>query len=146
MKGRIKGLLGYVEYDIDGDLVIALDLKTRSTAPERDCGLARDLRRYLRGERVDFTAYDVSLDSYTDFERSVMLETRRIPYAETRTYAQVAAAIGKSAAARAVGNALGKNNTSVIVPCHRVVASDGLGGFTGGIAWKVELLRLEGVL
>jgi len=70
--------------------------------------------------------------------------TRLIPYGETRSYLWVAVQIGKPGAARAVGQALGRNPLPVIVPCHRVIAADGgLGGFTGGLEMKRRLLELE---
>lgn len=70
----------------------------------------------------------------------------KIPRGETRSYAWVARQIGKPRATRAVGAACGANPVPIVVPCHRVIASDGsLGGFGGGLAWKRKLLRLEGV-
>jgi methylated-DNA-[protein]-cysteine S-methyltransferase len=103
------------------------------------------LRAWARGEPVSFDEVALDLDS-TAFERAVWDETRRIPAGETRTYGQIARTIGKPGAARAVGAALGRNPVPVIVPCHRVVASDGsLCGFSapGGIELKKRMLRLE---
>ncbi|MBE9573089.1 MAG: MGMT family protein [Proteobacteria bacterium] len=86
----------------------------------------------------------IDLSSYTDFEVSVLEETRKIPYGKTKTYADIAKAIGKPKAARAVGNALGKNKTPILIPCHRVVKSDGgPGGFSMGLEWKKKLLKME---
>lgn len=79
----------------------------------------------------------------TDFERRVWQELRRIPYGETRTYGEVAHAVGEPGAARAVGRANGRNPLPVVVPCHRVVARDGIGGFTGGLHHKRRLLEHE---
>jgi methylated-DNA-[protein]-cysteine S-methyltransferase len=77
---------------------------------------------------------------------SVWEELYRIPYGQTRTYAQIAAAIGSPKAVRAVGAANGANPVAVIVPCHRVIGSDGaLTGYGGGLAMKEWLLALEGV-
>jgi methylated-DNA-[protein]-cysteine S-methyltransferase len=73
-------------------------------------------------------------------------KARLIPYGETRSYMWLARQIGKPQAARAVGQALGRNPLPVIVPCHRVIASDGSpGGFTGGLHRKKMLLKLEGL-
>ena len=86
------------------------------------------------------------LSPLTPFQRSVLLECAKIPKGETRTYSQVASAIGKPRAARAVGNALAINPLAPINPCHRVVKSDGeLGGYSakGGVAKKKLLLRKE---
>jgi len=83
----------------------------------------------------------------TDFERAVYRATLAIPKGETRTYAQIAAAIGRPRAVRAVGNALNRNPFAPDVPCHRVVRSDGsVGGFASGTAKKKRLLRGEGAL
>jgi methylated-DNA-[protein]-cysteine S-methyltransferase len=105
--------------------------------------LVQRLQAYFNGQPADFPD---KLDFYgaTDFQRDIWEATRRIPYGETQNYAWVARQIGKPAAARAVGQALGKNPLPIIIPCHRVISSDGkLGGFTGGLAMKKRLLALE---
>ena len=82
----------------------------------------------------------------TDFQIMVWTELKKIPFGETRTYKEIAVAIGKPKAARAVANACGKSPYPIIIPCHRVVRSDGtIGGFTGdgGIEKKRQLLRQE---
>ena len=82
----------------------------------------------------------------TDFQKMVWAELKKIPFGEIRTYKEIAVAIGKPKAARAVANACGKNPYPIIIPCHRVVRSDGtIGGFTGdgGIEKKRQLLRQE---
>ena len=82
----------------------------------------------------------------TNFQKMVWTELKKIPFGETRTYQEIAIAIGKPKAARAVANACGKNPYPVIIPCHRVVCSDGtIGGFTGdgGVEKKRQLLRQE---
>jgi methylated-DNA-[protein]-cysteine S-methyltransferase len=76
----------------------------------------------------------------------VLAAISKIPFGETRSYGWVARAIGKPGAARAVGQALHTNPVPIIIPCHRIVASDGsLGGYGGGLPMKIKLLRLEGV-
>jgi len=102
---------------------------------------AQELRLYLAGGRPGF-AGPLDLGSATEYEKSVYTVTRTITLGETRTYGWVAERAGGSA--QAVGNALGKNPLPVVVPCHRVVAANGLGGFTGGLELKRKLLRLEG--
>jgi len=109
-------------------------------------GLASDFESYLSGKAVDFADYELDMSGYTEFEKAVLKAARAIPYGETRTYGEVANMAGSPGAARAVGRALGKNRFCPIVPCHRVVAANGLGGFTGGIEWKIALLSLEGSL
>jgi O-6-methylguanine DNA methyltransferase len=101
------------------------------------------LRRYFAGERVQFSC---ALDLRgTPFQVSVWEELYRIPYGQTRTYAQIAERVGRPQAVRAVGAANGANPVAVIVPCHRVIGSNGtLTGYGGGLPMKHALLRLEG--
>ena len=102
------------------------------------------LRAYSAGELKSF---ELALDLRgTPFQLRVWQALREIPYGELRTYGQLAAGLGKPGASRAVGGANGKNPIPLIVPCHRVVASDGIGGFTGGLAWKERLLAHEEVV
>ncbi len=101
------------------------------------------LDQYLAGERQQF---DMTLDWSlgTPFQQSVWRALQQIPYGQTISYAQLAQSIGKPTAYRAVANVNGKNPFSIIIPCHRVVASDGsLGGYTGGLDKKRLLLGLE---
>jgi len=101
------------------------------------------LQRYFYGEKVSFPD-SLDLSGATDFQKAVWNATRSIPCGETRTYAWVAQQIGSSQACRAVGGALARNPFPIIVPCHRVIASNGkLGGFSGGLAMKRRLLELE---
>ena len=84
----------------------------------------------------------------TNFQRTVWKEISKIPFGETRTYKDLAKAIGKPNSSRAVANACGKNPYPVIIPCHRVIRSDGkLGGYSGvgGVKKKKELLKLENI-
>ena len=81
----------------------------------------------------------------TAFQEAVWRELRKIPPGETRSYAQIAAAVGKPGAVRAAGSANGANHVAVLIPCHRVVRSDGsLGGYAGGLERKRKLLAAEG--
>ena len=100
------------------------------------------LAEYFAGER---RAFDLPLDYRgTHFQQQVWAALLAIPYGETRSYAQIAAAIGRPTACRAVGAANGRNPISIVAPCHRVVGSDGrLTGFAGGLAVKERLLALE---
>jgi len=108
--------------------------------------LARDLDRYFEGKPVQF---DVPLDwsGCPDFEVDVWRACRAIPYGETGSYKLLAERVGRPGGARAVGMAMSHNPFPLIVPCHRVVKSDGsLGGYSGpgGVAFKQRLLELEG--
>ncbi len=100
------------------------------------------LKRYLKGQLKQF---DCPLDlKGTPFEKRVWSELLKIPYGETRSYKQVARAIGHPKAFRAVGNANGMNAIPLIVPCHRVIESNGgLGGYGYGVEVKKKLLELE---
>ncbi len=103
----------------------------------------RQLQAYWAGERKGF---DLPLDMTwgTPFQQAVWRQLLTIPYGHTCTYADVARAMGKPRAVRAVGTAIGRNPLSVIVPCHRVLGSNGqLGGYSGGLDRKRALLALE---
>ncbi len=104
--------------------------------------LRRQLNEYFRGGRREF---DVPLELVgTEFQRQVWEGLLQIPYGQTASYGRQAAAIGRPSAVRAVANANGKNKISIIVPCHRVIGSDGtLTGYGGGMWRKERLLALE---
>jgi len=103
---------------------------------------ADQLHAYFAGETLTF---DVPLDLQgTPFQRAVWQALLAIPGGETRSYAEIAKALGAATAVRAVGAAVGRNPVSVIVPCHRVLGSDGsLTGYAGGVERKRALLALE---
>jgi methylated-DNA-[protein]-cysteine S-methyltransferase len=106
--------------------------------------LAGDLRCYFAGQPVSFSDYPVDLDSQPPFRRAALLAARRIPYGHTWTYARLAAESGNPRAARAAGQAMAANPLAFVIPCHRVVASDGASlGFGGGPDLKRFLLALE---
>jgi O-6-methylguanine DNA methyltransferase len=105
--------------------------------------LVEQLDCYFNGEAVVFTA-PLDLSGTTPFQRRVWDELTSIPYGKTRSYSEVAAAVGNRAAARAVGAANRSNPIPIVIPCHRVIKADGtLGGYSSGIAIKEQLLRLE---
>ena len=105
--------------------------------------LRAQLDEYFAGRR---TAFDLPLEyPGSPFQRRVWDALRRIPYGETRSYAQLAREIGAPGSARAVGTANGANRIAIVIPCHRVIAADGgLGGYGGGLWRKLRLLELEG--
>jgi O-6-methylguanine DNA methyltransferase len=112
---------------------------TLAFAPNR--AAAVQVAEYLEGKRERF---ELPLDLRgTPFQLRVWGELLRIPYGETRSYADVARAIGEPGAPRAVGAANGANPVALVVPCHRVVATHGLGGYGGGLPLKRQLLALE---
>ena len=103
----------------------------------------RTVERMIAGKDLD---KKLPLDLHgTPFQLAVWKEMLRIPPGRTRSYGEVARNIGRPTAFRAVAQACGANPVPVVVPCHRVVASNGLGGYTGGIDRKIALLEAEGV-
>jgi methylated-DNA-[protein]-cysteine S-methyltransferase len=103
----------------------------------------RQLRQYMAGERLDF---DLPLDLHggTPFQRSVWQALLQIPCGSTTSYGAIGQRLGKPKAVRAVGAAVGRNPVSIIVPCHRVMGSNGsLTGYAGGLHRKQALLKIE---
>ncbi|MBF0458433.1 MAG: methylated-DNA--[protein]-cysteine S-methyltransferase [Nitrospirae bacterium] len=103
----------------------------------------RQLMEYFRGERFTF---DVAINptKVSNFYTAVFMALREIPYGITCSYKELAAMAGSPLAARAVGQAMSRNPIPVIIPCHRVIASDGShGGYTGGVGVKEKLLAME---
>jgi methylated-DNA-[protein]-cysteine S-methyltransferase len=122
------------------------ELGAAEPASASDAGdLPRRLRLFAEGGRVHLTA-DIDWDGISGFRRAVLEETMRIPAGETRSYGWLARRVGRPRAARAVGRVMATNPLPIVVPCHRVVASDGsLRGYGGGLDLKAALLRAEGV-
>ncbi len=119
----------------------SLSHATRS--PHQFEGLVSRLRIYLGGRKTAFSD-ELDLSRATHFKRQVWQITKLIPYGENRSYRWVAQQIGQPNSMRAVGQALAQNSLPIIIPCHRVVASNGkLGGFSGGLEWKRYFLHLE---
>jgi O-6-methylguanine DNA methyltransferase len=106
--------------------------------------MAREIELYFDGQLSEFkTPIDVS--EGTPFQNSVWMKLLDIPYGGTATYREIAEGVGRPGAARAVGNAVGANPIPIVIPCHRVLASNGLGGYSSGIDIKKVLLRVEGM-
>ncbi len=104
---------------------------------------ANQLEEYFAGER---TTFDIPMEpAGTTFQKEVWAELSKIPYGETISYGELARRVGRPKGPRAVGQANGKNPIPIIVPCHRVLAANGLGGYAGGLAMKRALLAVEGV-
>lgn len=136
--------------DGDGLSLIAFPQGAMRTSPEDGWTYAeeplaearRQLKEYFRGER---RVFDLPLrPNGTPFQLSVLEALRNIPYGATASYGEVARRIGRPKAVRAVGAANGRNPLPIVIPCHRVIGSDGsLTGFGGGLATKQALLELE---
>ncbi len=147
----VAGTRGLRRVYLPGESVRALHARIRRENPGvmEDADLLPDLadafRRYFTGERVTFRVRLDDADS-TDFGRRVRQACRRIPYGRTASYRELAERVGSPQAARAVGQVMRSNPVPIIVPCHRVLRSDGsLGGFSspGGLKLKQRLLKLE---
>jgi len=99
--------------------------------------------QYFEGKKEDFTSLPLDFISGTLYQRKVWLETRKIPYGKTQTYKFLAEKLNHRGY-RSIGQALSRNPLLIVIPCHRVLSSDGsIGGFTGGLDLKKFLLRLE---
>lgn len=156
MRGSAKYLLCYDIYDSSmGPLYLCFSGKfltgisfekpsdmpfKKSAAPE---SFKKELDSYFNGTGKGFDQH-IKFFSGTDFENKVWNALKEIPYGETRTYKWIAEKVGNPAAVRAVGQALSKNPIPIVVPCHRVIESDGsIGGYSSGVDNKRRLLDME---
>jgi len=141
--------IGRIVLEGDGDVLIGLRLPNAVGSGRHDeespilKEAATQLEEYFAGERTEFDLR-MELDG-TPFQRDVWAELTRIPYGETISYGELARRVGRPKGPRAVGQANGRNPIAIIVPCHRVLASTGIGGYGGGLTCKRALLALEGV-
>ncbi len=127
---RRKGRIGKISFSTERPEV--------PTPPEEEEAF---LKCWLEGGEVPWELLDLS--GLTEFQKDVLELVATIPPGETLTYGEVAEGIGSPKAARAVGQALGKNPFPLIIPCHRVVGSKGLGGYSSGVGLKKRLLDVE---
>jgi methylated-DNA-[protein]-cysteine S-methyltransferase len=143
--------VGRLVLESDDDVLIGIWLPTSGMkasgdgqdAPPVLKDAATQLEEYFARERTEF---DIPMDlDGTEFQREVWAELSRIPYGETISYGELARRVGRPRAPRAVGQANGKNPIAIVVPCHRVVAGNGIGGYGGGLPMKRALLAVEGV-
>ncbi len=112
---------------------------------QNDCQeIISQLKEYFAGDRNEFT---LTIDlRTTPFYQAVLEQVAQVKYGQTTSYGQIALALGKPTAVRAVGGANARNPIPIVIPCHRVLASDGrLNGYAGGLKMKANLLRLEGI-
>jgi methylated-DNA-[protein]-cysteine S-methyltransferase len=107
--------------------------------------IAQEIELYLEGKLSKFSA-EINFQYGTEFQKAVWNKLLEIPYGSVVTYWELAELVGKPKAARAVGNALSLNPLPIVVPCHRVLASGGIGGYGLGLKMKKGLLNIEGVL
>ena len=139
-------VLGSVTFVEEDGALLAITTHRSYEGIEQETALIKEvyqqLSEYLKGERQMF---DLPLNPRgTDFQKRVWQALCDIPYGETRSYKQIAEAIGNPKAVRAVGMANNRNPITIVVPCHRVIGADGkLVGYGGGLEMKEFLLRLE---
>ena len=140
---KLKKHYGLVDQDFT--FIVQNSLSKSEPAEALLIEALEQLTAYFKGERQAFDLpLDISLG--TDFQQRVWQQLQKIPHGETISYATLAQRVGNPKGYRAVANANGRNPFSIIIPCHRVIASDGkLGGYTGGLDKKTYLLALEGV-
>lgn len=155
---RYRSPVGLLECSFLGSALTGVSIGRETKGPSSGPGQSREMRStpatrrlksqldaYFAGSAASFDLC-VSFAEGTEFEREVWLALREIPRGEVRSYQWLAGRLGRPNAARAVGQALGRNPLPVILPCHRVVRSDGsLGGFSCGLDVKRKLLELEGL-
>jgi O-6-methylguanine DNA methyltransferase len=112
---------------------------------EKTASYVRELKEYFAGRRKEFS-FPLDLRG-TEFQKRCWRALLKIPYGKTSSYADIAREVGSPKSFRAVGQANHQNPIAIVVPCHRVITSDGkLGGYGGGLAMKEKLLRLEGAI
>lgn len=142
-----KNLGIYVVIEYDGHTIKGVDIRLDDPGVKKQGSpVGQAVDAYLKTGKSDFSSYQFDMSGMTPFECQVLEAIYQIPAGKTMTYAEVAKAVGRPKAARAVGNVMAKNPIPLILPCHRVVASNGLGGYTGSLKVKAGLLKLEGAL
>jgi methylated-DNA-[protein]-cysteine S-methyltransferase len=136
----IEPLGCYLLVEQSGEMVSRICFS--NNAPEEPSALAAEIADYLAG-RAPCPKAELDLSRLTDFERQISALVQSIPRGETVTYGDVAERAGRPGAARAVGQVMARNPFAILVPCHRVVAKEGLGGFAWGQGLKERLLAME---
>ncbi|MFQ3549502.1 MAG: methylated-DNA--[protein]-cysteine S-methyltransferase [Armatimonadota bacterium] len=145
--GKIKNIILPTKDKKELDKILySLDNNQNLNMSEIIKVLISKLDNYFNGIRENFKSIKIDTRNKTDFQKKVIDEVRNIDYGQTASYSDIAKNVGSPKAHRAVGNVMANNEIPIIVPCHRVVKIDkSLGGFSGGLDMKIELLKLEGV-
>jgi methylated-DNA-[protein]-cysteine S-methyltransferase len=139
---RFEALGCYLIVERSGNKIRRVFFSEEQQQPSEDSELAKEIIRYVT-DGVLCPKVELDLSGFNDFQRKVITVVMNIPRGRTMTYGQVAALAGHPGAARAVGNIMAKNPFVILVPCHRVVAKQGLGGFGLGLEAKEMLLDFE---
>ena len=139
-----------VAHEFDFEVAVDDEVLEPAHHAEPDSGVPTDViarvRSHLAGDDISFTHVALDLDWCTPFQREVLSVLRSIPRGEVVSYGELAALAGRPGAQRAVGSICAGNRYAFFVPCHRVVAANGIGGYgSAGVAVKRRLLALEGV-
>lgn len=149
MRSARKTSIGIIAIEDDGEAIVRVFLNTRESPTKKASSplvekAFRQLDEYLAGKRTEF---DLPLrPAGTPFMESVWKALQNIPYGTTASYKDIAEAIGRPKACRAVGLANNRNPIAIFIPCHRVIGKNGsLTGYAGGLPMKEKLLKLEGV-
>ena len=109
--------------------------------------LSEEIIEFLKGERFEFSKFNLFTGSSTPFQKRTWEALLEVPYGKTKTYGEIAQAIGSSRASRAIGNACGANPFPIIVPCHRIISANGnKGGFSSDCSWKNFLHKIEEIV
>lgn len=139
---RFEALGCYLVVERSGNKIRKLFFSNEQQPPSEDSELVKEIIRHIT-EGTPCPKVELDLSGFSDFRRKVTSVVMSIPRGRTMTYGQVAALAGHPGAARAVGNIMARNPFVIIVPCHRVVARQGLGGFGLGLEAKERLLTVE---
>ncbi|HEY7018742.1 MAG TPA: methylated-DNA--[protein]-cysteine S-methyltransferase [Gaiellaceae bacterium] len=142
----VKGW-GMGELVLADGLVAWHELPSAARAERGGHALVDRVRTYFEGGRDEFADVELDLEWCTDFQREAIRAMRAVPYGEVASYGEIAALAGHPNAQRAVGSVCASNRFSLFVPCHRIVAADGIGSYGSlGLDYKRRLLELEGVV
>lgn len=146
-KAHAKTRMGVFLLESTASGLYALHFPKRYAAAGRGHSTIGFLRDYFRNPRASCSKLKLDLNGYTPFQRKVYAVLRKVPVGQVITYGELAKRAGYPKAARAVGTAMRKNRLPIVIPCHRVIKSNGgLGQYSGGIKRKRFLLRHEGYL
>ena len=145
-KSYYKSPIGILEIICENNKLVSLKLVDYCEKSNVETNFIKDIKKqlgeYFSGKR---TTFDIKINpTGTDFQKMVWKELQNIPYGETKSYSEIAAAAGNKNAQRAVGNACNKNPIMIIIPCHRVISkNNNLGGYAYGSEIKQKLLNID---
>ncbi len=140
-----KSPIGILEIKLQKNTIISIKIvdKINKITSQNNyfSEVKKQLDKYFSGENITFKLNVSPIG--TEFQKKVWKALKKIPYGETKSYSEIAEMIDNPTAQRAVGSACGKNPILILIPCHRVISKNGLGGFSCGIKVKKQLLNIE---